>query len=61
MQRHFITKCRQCSMIISECRCPSPNKTILFGSCSDCSEKDNAPIADANAAKEDAKEIEPET
>jgi len=36
---HFIKLCRVCNAVISQCRCPSPNKTTSYGLCSQCTSK----------------------
>jgi len=36
---HFIKKCRLCSVVISQCRCPSLDKQLLFGICQECDDR----------------------
>jgi hypothetical protein len=33
---HYINQCKKCGDIISQCRCPSFNKTITFDLCNRC-------------------------
>ena len=40
MENHFIKYCRVCQTVISQCRCPSKDKKILWGVCWDCEEKE---------------------
>lgn len=35
---HFIETCKFCGTVISQCRCPSPDKTKRVGVCSKCKE-----------------------
>jgi hypothetical protein len=37
---HYIEKCQYCGIIISQCRCPSNDKTIKYGTCKECKEKE---------------------
>ena len=37
---HFIEKCRECGTVISQCRCMSKDKTVRYGICNKCKEKD---------------------
>ena len=39
MSVHFIQKCKGCRKAISQCRCPSPDKMLIYGICSDCRTK----------------------
>jgi hypothetical protein len=36
MSEHFIEKCKCCKKIISQCRCMSMDKTVIFIICEDC-------------------------
>jgi hypothetical protein len=38
---HFIETCKYCDTVISQCRCPSPNKEKRVGVCNNCHELDN--------------------
>lgn len=38
---HFIETCKYCGTVISQCRCPSPNKEKRVGVCNNCHELDN--------------------
>lgn len=33
---HFIEVCKICETVISQCRCPSPNKEKRYGLCCNC-------------------------
>ncbi len=33
---HFIKLCKECGKIISQCRCPSKDKTKIYSVCEDC-------------------------
>jgi hypothetical protein len=33
---HYIKQCKKCGDIISQCRCPSTDKTITFDLCNRC-------------------------
>lgn len=33
---HYIKVCNICRDVISQCRCPDPAKTIVFGTCAAC-------------------------
>lgn len=35
---HFIERCRVCDRVISQCRCPAPNKPVVLGCCTTCVE-----------------------
>ena len=39
MHNHFITKCKICKVIISQCRCVSKDKTETWGVCDECKRK----------------------
>lgn len=39
MNEHFIKKCTWCNSTISQCRCPSTNKKVIFGTCEKCENK----------------------
>lgn len=42
--RHWLVKCRVCEDVISQCRCPSPEKRVKESICGDCACKaDNRP------------------
>lgn len=36
MSNHFIVKCKSCDGVVSQCRCPAPNKTIQYSICDKC-------------------------
>lgn len=36
MSRHFVTKCSHCDRVITQCRCPGPNKEIRLDTCEAC-------------------------
>lgn len=36
MHNHFITKCKICGIVISQCRCMSKDKTEILEVCDDC-------------------------
>ena len=41
MSGHFKTVCRACKTVVSQCRCPSKDKTVSYvESCSACPKKD---------------------
>jgi hypothetical protein len=40
MENHFIKYCRECQKVISQCRCPSKDKKVLWGVCRDCETKE---------------------
>lgn len=40
MHGHFITICRKCNTVISQCRCVSNDKTIKNGLCNKCAEEE---------------------
>ena len=46
---HFMTKCSKCDAIITQCRCPDPNKTIKYEICSSC--KDKTKVAEVSEDK----------
>lgn len=33
---HFITICKKCSRVISQCRCGDPGKITKYAVCDDC-------------------------
>jgi hypothetical protein len=33
---HFIIRCQYCNRVISQCRCPDPNKSLTYGVCDTC-------------------------
>ena len=39
MSEHFIIICKECGDIISQCRCPGPDKKKIEGLCENCQEK----------------------
>lgn len=39
MSEHFIERCRHCSVVLGQCRCPSPNKTVRWSTCAECDAK----------------------
>ena len=36
---HFIEKCKECGITISQCRCPDPNKEVRYSVCTTCANK----------------------
>lgn len=36
---HFIMYCKSCNKVISQCRCPDPNKKKIYAICQDCEDK----------------------
>lgn len=36
MTQHYIKKCHKCEAVISQCRCPAPDKIIKWGVCASC-------------------------
>lgn len=36
---HFIKKCGSCGIVLEQCRCPSSDKEIYWGTCIACAEK----------------------
>ena len=40
MGNHFIKYCRYCQTVISQCRCPSKEKTMSWGVCAGCETKE---------------------
>lgn len=36
---HFIIICSECDKVISQCRCPSLNKTKTYEVCKECQDK----------------------
>lgn len=34
---HFKKVCKKCGVVISQCRCPSKDKTLIYEVCDDCS------------------------
>lgn len=43
---HFIEKCKSCKIVISQCRCPDPNKEERWSLCKLCGPKVNYEQAD---------------
>ena len=39
MTEHYIEYCVECREVISQCRCPDKNKTIIYSLCKTCKEK----------------------
>lgn len=37
---HKLVKCKECGKTISNCRCMSPNKTVVYEICDDCKKMD---------------------
>lgn len=37
---HFMVVCSECGKIITQCRCPSENKTKTYEVCKECQEKE---------------------
>lgn len=33
---HYVEKCKECSRIIGQCRCPALDKAVQWGVCSEC-------------------------
>ena len=38
---HFIKYCRECRVVIGQCRCPDKNKEVQYGTCLKCLEEKN--------------------
>lgn len=36
---HFIQKCKVCHVVITQCRCPSPDKLVTYVTCVRCALK----------------------
>lgn len=36
---HYIEKCRVCEAVVSQCRCPAPNKELRLVLCKSCEAK----------------------
>lgn len=36
MSMHYIKKCRHCSVVLSQCRCPAADKEVQLGECENC-------------------------
>ena len=41
MADHFIKYCTECNKIMTQCRCMACDKTVLFGVCDECKQKQN--------------------
>jgi len=39
MTKHFKEVCRKCRTVVSQCRCPDPNKKVTYVICEDCLKK----------------------
>ena len=46
MGEHFKEVCEKCGITISQCRCPSPNKTITYSVCDACKTGKGAKLND---------------
>lgn len=44
MSEHYITKCKNCGVTISQCRCPSEGKNVNYALCNDCSIVHTCPV-----------------
>jgi hypothetical protein len=38
-EAHFKIICKECDKIISQCRCPSQDKKVIYSVCVDCNYK----------------------
>lgn len=36
---HFIKKCKECGVVITQCRCFAHDKTVTYGLCEKCEAK----------------------
>jgi hypothetical protein len=41
MSEHFIKYCKNCGIVMEQCRCPMKDKTIKYGICDKCKKKEN--------------------
>jgi hypothetical protein len=62
---HHIKKCMHCGTVMGQCRCPAPDKTVIWEECSKCTKNIAAGNAHPhnlaqNKAAAAAKEEEPE-
>lgn len=39
MSGHYVKYCKGCDKVMSQCRCPSKDKTVLYGLCEECEKK----------------------
>lgn len=39
MNTHYIEKCRECGVVISQCRCADKDKDVRWGICEECQEE----------------------
>ena len=37
---HFVKKCKDCNVVINQCRCPDLNKKVIWGFCNKCKKKE---------------------
>lgn len=50
---HFLVRCKRCTSIIMQCRCPSPTKVERWEpSCKNCLEIDHGQARDKDQAQE---------
>ncbi len=52
MSVHYIEKCRHCDTVISQCRCPSKDKSIRLGECAECTAHPPAKVKCRECGKE---------
>lgn len=36
MSQHFLIKCSSCDVVITQCRCADPTKTVTYSTCDAC-------------------------
>jgi RecJ-like exonuclease len=53
---HFIVKCKKCGGTISQCRCPSKDKSIQYSLCECCAS--NPEIANSSTAERKLKPVD---
>jgi hypothetical protein len=41
---HFIEKCKWCGVVISQCRCADPNKSVILSVCKECQSHPVVPV-----------------
>ena len=55
---HFIEKCKHCGTVISQCRCPDPNKEVKWAICKACKQSPPTPFCTyENTAKQKVQPI----
>lgn len=46
MNGHFKELCKYCGTVISQCRCADPSKTVRYGVCASCKEKEKQGVSE---------------